>query len=341
MSHQIVADLQKELVIDCPKEEARIIEFIQATLKQLDKDGVIIGLSGGLDSSVCAYLLKKALGKRKVLAVLLPERDSATINHEHAHFVAKTLGVETIEHDMTKELDEMGVYDIGSKQLKSAELEARYSKRIQSSVKRYFGGYFYQDLLSAYYGLETSGMWKFYEKFNRKAIYNNFAFQFTKVRLRMVYLYFYADQRNDAVIGTTDKSEYSAGIYCKYGDGANDVQILLHLYKTQIRQLARYLQIPPEIINKPNTGDLYGNLPHTANLGMGYEELDTLLYAIDKGYPADILVKIVPEKGVKSIRQLIKVADFIKKMPLSINTTVSRKSLRLSLLSENHSNPVG
>ncbi len=322
MNHQTVADLQSELVIDCPKEETRIIEFIRATLKRLDKHGAVIGLSGGLDSSVCAYLLKKALGKRKVLAVLLPERDSASVNHEHAHLISKTLALETIEHDITKGLDEIGAYDIGGKKLESEELQAKYSKSIQASVKKYFGGYFYQDLLSAYVGLETSRMWKLYKKFSEKFINNNFAFQFTKVRLRMVYLYFYANQRNYAVIGTTDKSEYSTGIYCNYGDGANDVQILRHLYKTQIKQLARHLQIPPEIINKPNTGDLYGNLPHTANLGMSYEELDPLLYAIDKGYPADVLARIVPEKGVESIKQLRKVADLMKKFPLSIDSVV-------------------
>ena len=156
------------------------------------------------------------------------------------------------------------------------------------------------------------------QKIMKKAINNDFTFQFTKVRLRMVYLYFYANQRNYAVIGTTDKSEYSTGIYLNYGDGANDIQILRHLYKTQIKQLARYLQLPPAIINKPHSGDLYGNLPHTASLGMSYEALDMLLHAMDKGYTDEKLSEIVPKKGVDSIKQLKKVADLVRKLPLSL-----------------------
>jgi NAD+ synthase len=321
MNQVTIDELKKELEIDCQKEEVRIVRFIQTAVKRLHKAGAVIGLSGGLDSSVCAHLIKKALGKEKVLAVLLPERDSSSINHDHAHLVADTLDLEKIEDNLTKVLEEIGVYGIGKKKLENEEQEAKYIKKIQSSVKLFFGGYFYQDLMSAYYGLETSGKWKLYEKLNRKAIHDEFAFQLTKVRLRMVYLYFYADQHNYAVIGTTDKSEYSTGIYCNYGDGANDIQILRHLYKTQIRQLAQYLQIPPVIISKPATGDLYGNLPHTANLGMSYEELDSLLLAIDKGYPAEKLAEIVPEKGVDSIKQLISVADLVKKLPQSINSS--------------------
>jgi NAD+ synthase len=320
MNQQLIDELKKDLEIDCQKEEARIIEFIQTTIKKLHRDGAIIGLSGGLDSSVCAYLLEKALEEGKVLAVLLPERDSAPVNHDHAHLVANTLGLKTIEREMTKTLQEIGVYDIGKKRLESKEEEAKYIKKTKAQVKLFFGGYFYHDLLSACYGEETGVKWKLLEKMMKKSINDDFAFELTKVRLRMVYLYFYANQRNYAVIGTTDKSEYSTGIYCKYGDGANDIQILRHLYKTQIKQLAWYLKLPPEIINKPHSGDLYGNLPHTASLGMSYEELDTLLLAMDKDYPDEKLAEIVLKKGVDSIKQLKKVGNLVKKLPLSIDS---------------------
>jgi len=318
MNNTFFDELKNELEINGEKEENRIVEFIRASIKSLHKDGAIIGLSGGLDSSVCAFLLKKALGKEKVLALLLPERDSSSINHNHAQLVARTLGLETIERNMTKVLEDMGVYAIGGKKLNSQKEEAKYIKKIQNYVKTFSGGYIYHQLLGDYYGEKTSRSWKFFEKISGNSIHKDFAFQFAKVRLRMVYLYFYADQRNYALIGTTDKSEYSTGIYCKYGDGANDIQILRHLYKTQIRQLARYLKVPAEIIDKPNSGDLYGNLPHTVNLGMSYEELDTLLYAIDKGYDLEKLTLIAPKKGVESIIQLRRVADLVKELPFSI-----------------------
>lgn len=315
MNQQII----NELKIDCQKEEAGIIEFIQKTIKELHKDGAVIGLSGGLDSSLCAYLLEKAIGKDKVLAVLLPERDSSSVNHEHAHLVAQTLGLKIIEHDMTKTLQEMGVYDIGIKKLESEEEVAKYAEKDKAKAKLFFGGYAYPDMLSALYGGETSMKWKLLEKVAKRTIYDHFAFQNTKVKLRMVYLYFYANQNNYVVIGTTDKSEYAIGLYVNYGDGANDIQILRHLYKTQLKQLARHMGLPLEIINKPHSGDLYANMPHEDKLGMSYEELDMLLLAMDKGYSDEKLVEIVPKKGVDGIKQLKKVAALVKRLPLSVS----------------------
>lgn len=319
MNQQLIDRLRTELEIDCPREHARIVEFIQQTTKELHKDGAVIGLSGGLDSSLCAYLLEAALGREKVLAVLLPERDSSPANHEHAHLVAKTLGLRTIDHDMTKTLLEMGVYEIGIKKLENEEEVARFVKEQEAMSKILFGGYAYPDMLSALYGAETSTKWKLLEKLAKKTTYKHFAFQDAKVKLRMVYLYFYAEQHNYAVIGTTDKSEYSIGLYIKYGDGANDIQILRHLYKSQLKQLARYMGLPAEIIDKPHSGDLYGNVSHTDKLGMSYEELDVLLYAMDKGYTDKQLAEIVPRRGVDSIKQLKRVSALIKRLPLSLD----------------------
>ena len=316
---QFINELKQALEIDCQNEETRIIEFIQKTIKELHKEGAVIGLSGGLDSSMCAYLLTKALGKDKVLAVLLPERDSSAVNHEHAHLVTKILGLKTIDRDMTKTLQEIGVYDIGIKMLESEEEVANYAEKDKAKARLVFGGYAYADMLGAMYGGETSIKWKLVEKLVKKSIYNHLAFQNTKVKLRMVYLYYFASLHNFAVIGTSDKSEYSIGLYVKYGDGANDIQILRHLYKTQLKQLARYMGLPQEIINKPHSGDLYANEPHADKLGMSYEELDMLLLAMEKGYSDEKLAEIVPKKGVESVIQLKKVAALIKRLPLSVD----------------------
>ena len=93
--------LEKALEINCQQEEQRIITFIQKTIKERHKEGAVIGLSSRLDSSVCAYLLVKTLGKKKVLSLLLPERDSSPVCHQHVHMVADNLGLKTIEVDMT------------------------------------------------------------------------------------------------------------------------------------------------------------------------------------------------------------------------------------------------
>lgn len=94
-------DLEGKLRINPQLEEKRITDFIQKSLKELNRDGALVGLNGGLDSSTTAYLLVKALGKKKVLGVILPERDSAKINMEHARLVAKNLGIRCIEVDIS------------------------------------------------------------------------------------------------------------------------------------------------------------------------------------------------------------------------------------------------
>jgi NAD+ synthase len=319
MNQEFIDQLKKEMEIDCPKEQARIVDFIRKSIKELHTGGAVIGLSGGLDSSLCAYLLEKALGKRKVLAVLLPERDSSPVNHEHARLIAKTLGLEIIDRDITKTLQAMGAYEIGPKKLESKEEENSFLKQVIIGNKLFFGGYVYNEILSSLYGAKTSTKWKIIEMLRNNRFHKDLAFQTTKVRLRMVYLYFYANLRNLSVIGTTDKSEYSTCLYINNGDGVSDIQILRHLYKTQLEDLARHMRLPEEIITKPHSADLYGNMPHTVAMGMGYEKLDMLLLAMDKGYPDEKLAEIVPEKGVKSIKRLRKLAGRVRKLPLSLD----------------------
>jgi len=174
--------------------------------------------------------------------------------------------------------------------------------------------------MASAYGAETSRTWKVVKKLIPKKASTGFmAFLLAKIRLRMLYLYFYAWQNEYAVIGMTDKSEYSVGIYDEHGDGANDITLLRHLYKTQIKQLAEYMGLPEEIVQKPHTGDVYGNLPHETMLGISYKQLDMLLYAIGEGYPDKQLAEIIPKEAVKNIKQCMEVAGLIRRLPLSLD----------------------
>jgi NAD+ synthase len=311
-------DPRKVPRIDCRREERRIVGFVQDAIARLHRKGAVIGLSGGLDSSVCAYLLAKALGKKRILALLLPERDSSPANHRHAHMVADALGLKTIEIDMTRTLREVGVYDIGPGKLENEEEYVRESiRRFERNARRYQYRTYLSDFMGAARGSRTSGMWKIARRVLPKEA--SPAFMFTKVRLRMLYLSFYAWQFDYAVIGTTDKSEYTAGIYDPHGDGANDITLLRHLYKTQIRQLAGYVGVPDEIIRKPHTADLYGNLPHEATLGMSYEQLDALLYAMSKGRSGDRLAGIAPNGTVENVSRCVENARLVRSLPLSLD----------------------
>jgi NAD+ synthase len=310
-------DISKELTIDCRYEERRIIDFLRRSVAGLHKKGAVIGLSGGLDSSLCAYLLEKALGKKKILALLLPERDSSPVHRRHARMVADRLGLETIEIDMTRTLKDIGVYGIGPEKVKD---EVEYAREIKRRMERNARGFHYHtylsDVMGAAGGSRTSRMWKVAKRMVPKEA--KAAFMFTKIRLRMLYLYFYAWQYDYAVIGTTDKSEYTAGIYDPHGDGANDITLLRHLYKTQIRQLAEYMGLPEDIVRKPHSADLYGNIPHETTLGTSYQQLDMLLHAMSKGCPVDQLAGIASRGDLVNVKRCVENARLARSLPLSL-----------------------
>jgi NAD+ synthase len=318
MRQNPVKDLGKELVIDCRHEERRIIDFAQQAIARLHKKGAVIGLSGGLDSSLCAWLLAKALGRKKILALLLPERDSSPVHHRHARMVADRLGLKTIEIDMTRTLKDIGIYGIGPGKVGD---EAAYAREIKRRMERNARAFHYStylsDVMGAAGGSHTSGMWKVAKRMIPKEA--RAAFMFTKVRLRMLYLSFYAWQYDYAVVGTTDKSEYAAGIYDPHGDGANDITLLRHLYKTQIRQLAEYVGLPEDIVRKPHTADLYGNIPHETTLGISYEQLDALLHAMSKGRSGNRLAGIASRGALSNVKRCVENARLVRSLPLSLD----------------------
>jgi len=306
------------LNINPKEEEQRIIKFVQEKIKELNKNGAVIGLSGGLDSSTCAYLLKKALGNKKILALILPERDNSSVNMDHARLVAKTLGLKTIEIDITDVLSKIGVYDIGPKKLETEDDFKNLEKRRQMGTK-IIGPYVMADTLTLLHGGKPSKSFFIFEKLKKKEIYDKTAFGLTKVRMRMVYLYFYAWQHKYAVIGTTDKTEYTIGVYDEHGDGANDITLLRHLYKTQIKKLAEFIGVPKEITQKPSSGDIYGNVPNEVAFGISYEKLDSILSAIERGFSEKQLLEIAPKKVIDHFKRCMEIAKIGRSLPLNLS----------------------
>lgn len=308
-------NLKNLLKINAQTEKKKIIQFIKKNIKQLNKDGVIIGLSGGLDSSTCAYLLVEALGKKKVLGLILPERDSAKINMEHARMVAKNLGIKTIEIDISETLKKIGVYKVGPKELKTkADIED--FRKLHKRVNKIAGDYPIFKRLAAGYGIEKLPI--LLRPFSKR-LHKTSAFIFTKIRTRMLYLYFYAYQYNYALIGTLDKSEFSVGLFDVHGDGACDLTILRHLYKSQIKELAVGIGVPQEITQKQSSGDAYGNTPWEESMGMTYEQLDQILLGIEKGYPKNKLAKIADASAIESVKKGREVSKLIRSLPLALD----------------------
>lgn len=305
-----MTNLENFLKIDPAQEEQKIQAFLRSSLKDLNKNGAVIGLSGGLDSSTVAFILKKVLPKNKIFALILPERDSDPKNIEHARLVAKTLNLETIEINITEILEKIGVYKLMPEAHLGKEKIESIITNLGKAIKTpslFTTGY------SQIYGTQKGLLANIVSRFT--------AFAFPKVRLRMIFLYYYAMLKNFAVIGTTDKSEWTIGFFDKYGDGAHDISPLRHLYKTQIRKLAEYIGVPKEIIQKPSSGDLIAGLPNEVLIGLSYEKLDQILYGLDHKHPEEKIIKTVgiSQKALESIKQAIQTNKKIQSLPLALD----------------------
>lgn len=267
------------------KEE--IVSFIEKVIDKNNYDGAVIGISGGLDSAVTAKLTVEALGKETVLGVIMSERDSARQTKGDAEHVCDYLGIERIVKPIRKALKALNVYKMQPSTLfVPRSVEERYvKKRIESSK----GDVFIKDL-------KNEGDEDFLK---------GLAYYRVKHRIRMACLYLEAEKRNYAVIGTTNRTEYMTGFYVKWGDDSSDIEPVLHLYKTQIFELAERLDIPEKIQNKAPSPDLIPGITDEEMLGINYSELDDVLLAMEKGQE---LEKFEPA-NVARVKEILKAAE--------------------------------
>lgn len=297
-----------ELSIDAPKVAAVLQQFIRDAVQEFHRDGAVVGLSGGIDSAVVATLAARALGRDKVLGLVLPERDSDHDSARLALYLARTLGITYKTFNLTPLLKQMGVYRllplrwIPFRRLREAAVKYYYS-RLGDLLGE--GETPFSAVMVSTQGLESPWL-------NEGVAYHR-----CKVRLRMVMLYYYAEKRNLLVLGTDNRTEMAVGFFVRYGDIAADVAPLAPLYKTQVRALAEYLNVPQEIIARPPSPDVLPDLSDERAMGIEYATLDRILWRLDQGADIQTIareVEVSPQQ-VEYVRTLMQRAQFLHSPP--------------------------
>lgn len=283
-----------------PEHEAekicvQIREFLSGLLK---RRGLVVGLSGGIDSSVTAALSVRALGPERVLALLMPEHHSDDETIKLSTMVADHLGVEKIHEDISDILKSVGFYK-------------RYNDAVRLAIPEY--GDDWKSKIVTPNILESRGFSLFSviaqnpdgkivkKRLPLKAYLEIVAATNFKQRTRKMLEYYHADRLNYAVTGTPNRLEYDQGFFVKLGDGAADIKPIAHLYKTQVYRLAEYLGIPQEIRQRPPTTDTYSLAQGQDEFyfSLPYDKMDLCLYARNNGVSAETVaesLELTPEQ---------------------------------------------
>jgi NAD+ synthase len=286
-----------DLALDPAAETERICAALRMqVLKRLRKRGVVLGLSGGVDSSVVAALAVRAFGASNVFGVLMPEQDSDPDSLRLGRTVASWLGTDFAVEDITPILVGAGCYRRRDEFIRRVfpEYGPRWRSKIVLRKAGGTAGYnVFHLVVRGPYGEEKEA------RMTPEVYLGVVATTNMKQRTRKQLEYYHADRLNYAVAGTPNRLEYDQGFFVKNGDGAADVKPIAHLYKSQVYQLAAYLGVPEEIRSRPPTTDTY-SLAQTQEeffFGISLQTLDACMYALDHEIPADA---VAPAVGLRA-----------------------------------------
>ncbi|MDD4876857.1 MAG: NAD(+) synthase [Dehalococcoidales bacterium] len=295
--------IPEHLRIDSEKVSQKLAAFIQNSVKSSKTKGVIIGLSGGLDSSTVLALAATTFPPHKILGLIMPERDSSLDSESDAKLIAKITGIKYDRVELTPILDKMGIYQhipkviFSQKNLAGAAVMGGYKLYTKLTGERPF----LSGLKGTNFGL----------------IKRTNAYYRMKHRLRRTILYSYAERENLLVMGTINKTEYLTGFFVRYGDNAADIMPLINLYKTQVWLLAKFLRIPDKIINKAPSPDLIPGITDEFAIGISYEKLDLILSELSRNETIQDIATIsnTKPKTIEYVKELVKRSEYMRIMP--------------------------
>ena len=303
--------------------EKIIIKLKQDVKYKLQRRGVVIGISGGIDSSACLALSAKAFGPNNVTAIMLPEQDSSDDSRKLAEELAAAFGVtQTLVENITGALEGFGCYQRRDEaiarvitdfdpEVDKAKIEIKQDPA--STLPPIFSitvikpnGKVVSKLLPAMEYLQIVAATNF------------------KQRSRMSMLYYHAERLHCAVIGTPNKHEVEQGFFVKYGDGGADVMPIGHLYKTQVYQIAAHLGVPQDILDRTPTTDTYTAEQTQEDFfyQMPHKEMDLLWYGWENGYDAEEVGKVMDrtkkevENIYKNMARKKKTTEYLRMKPI-------------------------
>jgi len=283
--------LRDALTIDCQAESCRIASKMrQLLVSSLRRRGLVIAVSGGVDSSVTLALAVKAVGSRRVLALMMPERDSARVTLHLSRLVAAHVGCDTQHEDVTQILEAVGYY-------------ARYNRAVRSVVPEYSKDWKSKIISpNVMKGPRLSLFSLVVEKPDGEQLIRRLPLEpyleivaatNFKQRIRKTLEYYHADRLHYAVAGTPNRLEYDQGFFVKQGDGCADIKPIAHLYKSQVYQLAEFLGVPEEIRRRQPTTDTYSLSQGQDEFyfSLPWQEFDLCLFALNQGIEPGVVAQ--------------------------------------------------
>ncbi len=280
--------LAAALELDEAAEVAKIAERMRELLRaHLHRRGLVVAISGGVDSGVCAALAVRAVGRERVFGLLLPERDSASESTIRGRRLVAQLDIAHEEFDIAPVLDALGCYRWRDAAIRAVfpDYADGWKNKIVIAGGQ-LGQFNYFKLV-----VQSPDGQILEERLDSRNYLQIVAATNFKQRVRKTVEYFHADRLHYAVVGTPNRLEYDQGFFVKNGDGSADLKPIAHLYKTQVYALARYLGLPEEISNAQPTTDTYSMAQGQDEFyfALPYDQMDVALFAYNSGEPAKAL----------------------------------------------------